>query len=497
LRQRLNNNPDWAAPQTDGAMGYLSGSILIGDGTSMTMQYMPSAGNSAQTIVTATNNTGTYATYADTIQLEEADNPQTGAVGYVDILINILNVSTVSKVSNIQVIQLQNNITGVLYDETPVNRQVDQMFNYYNDLLQAKPIPSYLECWDFPLNPAQFLSRGVAAQAVGANKSYYGWDQTIIFQSADSGVALTDNQEGALVVTSSPVAGTQLALIQYQESDRAREILNSRLSVMVRAHASTSIDCTVSLWYTTGATLPVLTAGTNNSLVATLDANGKPATFNLAGGVTWTEVPRLPKSSGTTSMQDAQFTIGTATQFSMNEYPFSGRDLGAVAAVGTATFFAIVVGTELMAQNATISFESISLVPGDIPTRPAPQSYGAVLMDAQRYYEKSFAQGVVPANSIGTTYLSEQQITGASTATRLTSYSYKAVKRAAPSMTFYNPVNNNAQAHNINQAADCSATTVGLNTDSSFAVAFTTGAGTTTNETNAVNWVSDARLGIV
>jgi len=62
-----------------------------------------------------------------------------------------------------------------------VPRQIDHLFHYYKPLLAYKPIPSALIGWDFPTNPAQFGVTG-STGAIGANKSAYAWDQTILFQ---------------------------------------------------------------------------------------------------------------------------------------------------------------------------------------------------------------------------------------------------------------------------------------------------------------------------
>lgn len=496
LIQTLSNNPDWAAPQTTGVMGYLAGSILLGNGTSVNMQYKPSAGNAAQSIINTTNTTGAYAQKTGTIQLAAAANTQTGAVGYDQIIIDILNIPGNASISNVQVVPSTTDISGIEYDQTPSNRQMDHMFNYYNDLLQAKPITSYLEGWCFPLNPAQFLGKTVAASAIGANKSKYVWDQTIIFQSADSGVGVTQNSTGGLVLTAA--ATTQMAVIQYQEGLYAREILNNRLSVMVSAYASVATIATISLWYTTDVSLPNINSGSNNSLVLTLDANGKPATFNG----TWVEIPRNGTGStgGTTSLLgDAKFTIGTSSTLNYNRYGFNGWNLDGVSGVGTATFFAIVVGTAEVATPNTVSIESISLVPGDIPTIPAPIPYAQSIAACQRYYEKSFNIETVPANAVGvlSCEFTFNQAVAASNNQTTPSIAYKVQKRTLPTITLYNPANNNSQAYNEQVTADYSNTAVRSTCTWGFSVSATTPGGSASGQTSGINWVADARLGII
>src|SRR5690606_25362918 len=128
----------------------------------------------------------------------------------------------------------------------------DHLFHYYKPQLSYKPIPSYLVGWAFPLNPAQFSDisghRIQPATAIGANKSKYVWDQTLIFQSANSGVGVTGGPAGEIVLTAANT--TQMAIIQYLPANIAREILNDSISVNVQAKASTAVNATISLWYT-------------------------------------------------------------------------------------------------------------------------------------------------------------------------------------------------------------------------------------------------------
>ncbi len=95
------------------------------------MQYKPSNGNGAQTILDETNATGAYAQVAGTIGLLQGANTDTGATGFDQIIINIL--SSTASISNVQVIPLATNISGVQYDQTPVNRQRA----YYSQLINT------------------------------------------------------------------------------------------------------------------------------------------------------------------------------------------------------------------------------------------------------------------------------------------------------------------------------------------------------------------------
>jgi hypothetical protein len=501
LIQTLNNNPDWAAPQVTGVMGYLSGSILIGNGTSVSMQYKPNAGNPAQTILDVTNTSGAYVQENGTIQLEAANNTSTGATGFDEIIINLL--SQTSSISNVQVIPLTENISGVQYDQTPVNRQIDHLFNYYDALLQYKPIKSLLVGWDFPLNPAQINGFSVASQALGANTSYYAWDQTIIFQSVDNSVAVSRTTGGDLVLTAS--ADTQVALIQYLPLPEALQFLYTPLSVNILAVTSqdggaTAIVGTVSLWYTSDVSLPDLNSPNYKSIVATLDANGYPATFNG----TWTEIGR--SGSPTQGSLIAANTLGKA-QFHVFEETshgaFDSISFNGWCAVNAGdnhaeTFVAVVVGFATLANTKSITIKSISVVPGQIPTIPAPQTLEEVQHACEYYYEKSFETQTAPATGVTAGQIIFVQGVGAATGQAIPSVSFKTRKRnASYNLTIYNPVSANNQIRNYATNTDWSATTAGGTHISSFYLTATSPGGSGTGQTCAYQWVADNRLGIV
>ncbi len=453
LRQKLNINPDWAAPQNStSTAGYLAGTILLGPpdgaipGTSVIMQYVPNAGTT-QTILDETNNGASFAQFNATIQLAPAANPNAGSAGFDEIVINLSNFTSVSQIGNVQVLPLTSNVDGLPFEQSTSNRQLDQMFNYYKAGLDAKPVESYLIGWDFPLNPAQFLGSTVPASAIGVNKSKYVWDQTIIFQSANSGVGVTRNSSGAIVLTAA--ATTKMALIQYLPQATARSLLQNQLSCMVSAYASVGITATVSLWYTTDVSLPS-TWVSNDSLVLTLDDDGKPATFNG----TWAEVPR--------NLQDATFTIGTATASKFNQYPLTGWDLNNAAVANTATYFAIVVGTAEVASGESLTVNSISLVPGSVATIPAAKTLSQVLLSSQAYYWKTYPLDVVPGTIVPAqrTNAVVYRSRTAGLSQYIVALTLPTYMNSTPVLTFYSPVNSNGNWYNDTLGADSGVATV-------------------------------------
>lgn len=300
---------------------------------------------------------------------------------FVNIQI-VLPTTGVIDISNIQLFSIENQSQAIITDfsiipDETLERQKDHLAHYYDPKLAFKPIPSWLLAWDFPLNPAQD-GETYAAPAIGANKSQYTWDGTIIFQSANSGIAVSRGTQMGLKLAAT--ATSQAAVIQYIQQTTARKILKNNLAVNLVALTGTStISGTISLWYNKEV-VPTVTAGTNNSIVATLDANGKPATFNG----TWTEVPLKIG-------QEATFTLTTTR----TEFDFPFWQSPSEAEIALAQNIAIVVGFQSIPLG-TINPEiiSVSLNSGDISTIPPAETQDEVLRKCQYWYERSYDPGV-------------------------------------------------------------------------------------------------------
>lgn len=441
LRQRLSNN---GALFDGGAVGATLTAYATGSSETVTVSYVPSTGTGT-TIFSAVVLTGTFQTFQGVQDIANSTNTDTGEDAYVDFRVTLPATGDVT-ISNLQFTGQENPLVDSdimpVYQEISYERMVDQTFHYYKDQLIEKPIPSYLVGWDFPLNPAQFLGTSVSAQAVGANKSYYAWDQTIAFQSADSGITITRSSDGSLNLA--PAATTQMAVIQYLDATQAKKILQHPIAVNLSAYCDIgfTLKVTISLWWTTDASLPDINAGTNNSLVATLDADGKPATFNG----NWTEVARTTGISPVTTLSPQ-----VSPQPGVN---FNGWDLADNALADTATFFAIVIGTESMpVGDSSLYIRSVSLSSGDIATLPAPQTQDQVLRECQFYYEKSYSTAVAPGTVSALDQVFSAQlpnaVSGAPDTVRLKSrtymISYNTAKRTdTPTITFYSPVTGTA-----------------------------------------------------
>ena len=373
-------------------------------------------------------------------------NTTPSSSAYVDIQI-ILPPVGITDISNVQVMGQQSdlgNSFAVTPDET-LQRQTDHLFHYYKPQLFFKQIPSYLVGWDFALNPAQFYGNNgaVPVQAVGANKSYYAWDQTILFQSADSAITVSRDTIGSIILTAA--VATQMAVIQYLPQIKARELMYGDISVNLRALATNALGTpiTVSLWSTTGS-LPS-TVASHDSLVTGLNAAGKPT---VVGG--WTEIK-------TYNLQDQTVTVQPT---SFNDYSFDVWN-AIVSAPTTVTYFAIVIGTGPMAIADEVIINSVGLCSGQIATRPATQTPDEVLRECEYYYEKSYDTNVKPGTTSSFNLIQVPQLginvggTSIALIARSINIDYKTVKNSTPSaITIYTPagVVNNVEGYLLNGA---------------------------------------------
>lgn len=490
VSELLENNPDiWSPQNIASTNGWLNGSILLAPGSSVMMLYAPSQGPS-QLILNANNMTGLYTQFNHTVQLAPATNTDNSNVGFVNIVLQ-LPVAVATTFSNVQVVGLETNVPNIPYAQQTVNLQLANLaYYYYSNLVMNSSANSSLAGWDFDLNPAQFLGPTLAASAAGANTSRYVWDQTIIFQVVNNGPAISRGTNGCFTVTATNTGG--FAIIQYLPAQMAQKILNNRNSVNVAAFTNNAggLIGTVSLWYTTGATLPSCAA--NNSIVATLNADGSVATTNLAGGQPWSQVPRP-------GFGNATFTVGPSPNTTnFNDYGFSGWDMQGIAATNTATFFAIVVGFAPLTAASVLNVDSISLNPGNVPARPSVKTINASYADCYLYYQKSFVNATIPAQGVGIgtgESVGVAAVTGVSVNSIGAVHTYSVPLINIPTITLYNPVNMNSQVYDYASALDWSNSNVFNNQVKGFLVRGTSDVNSSPGNGSAIHWVADARLG--
>lgn len=377
--QRFTHNPDiWAN-------GYIAASLVATslDGISHTIEgiYAPNVSAASTTIFSQTTGSTGYVRMSGTQSIPPGTNTDDADAGYVDFIINLPIIGSVA-ITSAQIVGLETNQENVDYDQQTVNQQESLLFSYYNPLIQQVPVPSIAEGWDFKFNPCQFGSPTVA---MGAVASQYLWDQLIGWQSVNSSITASRANPYALNIARSTT--NQFALIQYFSGTQLRELLANDFCVLIKALTDLTAGSkgTVSFWVTTDGTLPNVATGTNLSLISTIDAQGKPATFHG----NWTEIPRNYRG-------DARFTIPFGAE--MSEISLEGWNRTSRTLDATYTYGAIVVGFE-SADASNITFDSISVTPGLLARPFAPLSYNLTLTELQRYYEKTYLPDVAPGTN--------------------------------------------------------------------------------------------------
>ena len=118
------------------------------------------------------------------------------------------------------------------------------------------------------------------------------------------------------------------------------------------------------------------------------------------------------------------------------------------------------------------------------------------LARCQRYYQKSFDYAVAPAQNAGVN-IGEQywhaNAAGAVTVSSPTIY-LRPRMRVEPLPTLFNPAAANAQARNVTDGADLTATAYSGLSETGFLVVATGTAGTALGELLSVHWTADAEL---
>lgn len=418
-----------------------------------TLNYRPS--NSGATVLqicqgNTNSNSNLNAVKGTTTQSPPTIINPDGYSGYIQIEL-VLPVTANVTVTSFQCISVSAEDTTLEFIPISTPQLNSQLFYYWQDALNYKPTKSFLVGWDFPLNPAQSMITDNSNAALhnpitfgGNNLSAYIWDQTILFQGTDASidVSRSSTTNGLTLTMDSGATTTTAAIVQYLPAAIAREMLSQDLSISIQAlNTGASIPCTVSLYYTTDASLPTIQAIPNAatySLVSAVSSTGVPTVGGGGSYGTWTQIPR----SGL--QNPSAFSVnGTAGQ----TFDFSGFNAPNSTGDTTATYIAIVIGIGTMtysaSANQSITFNYVSCVPGKIPTRPAPQTQDEVLRECRYYYETSYDVGIALATTFGaspfTAYLVPSILSAAGSGSMtLSAYptqftiQYKEPKRAVP-----------------------------------------------------------------
>ena len=395
LRQRLYVNSGlWASTANESI--FLAGAfVAINEAagtTGLQMYYIASSGGSPILVVDGSFDNSGYqlitGTTADPLPLSSDTN--SGNAGYVDIYLSFLIGSHI-RLSSIQVLPTLNEAgpSVIQYDLNSSNREQALMGDYYIPRLNARPAKSLLTGWDFPVNPFQFAASGNLTTTAA-----YICDQTIGLAGSSGNVAFSQDAvtNGLALAT----AGTNDAfyILQYLSGADAKKILGAPLSVNVFGYvtsASGAVTMSVYLFRAPStSTIPTLPTS-----IGTVATNG---VFSLTASG-WVAIPR----SGLPTAQAVLPVITTDSQIDnlSNDMSFTGWEITDSTQISDTEYFAIVATFAYVDTDTDITINSISVIPSDIPSRPAPESLTESLTKCQYYYESSYDLGTYPGAITG------------------------------------------------------------------------------------------------
>jgi hypothetical protein len=439
LIQRFNTNSGlWAS--TAGRDIFLSGTLVARNEnlgtTGLQMFYRESGGGPITTIMDVSFDNSQYFELRDETDnpVPLSINPDLGKDGYVDVGISFITGSHV-RLTSIQLIPSQTSTSPNFfsYEDMSSNREQAFLGDYFIPKLEQKQIESMLTGWDFPLNPSQFGATGnIPTAGLG-----YIWDQTTAVSLSVSNVSFGRNTttNGIHFVTSG--ANNAFYIMQYLEGNQAKKIIGNKLSVNVNAYKSAAGGNVVTRTYLFRAPLasifPIIPLS-----IGSVSPSGI-FTITQAG---WTEIPRSGLDTATANLS----VVNSASDINNgnNDYGFSGWELTDDSQILDTDKFAIVQTFSYIDIGTDIFVDSISLIPGDIPCRPATKSNILTLEECQYYYEKNVDPSIDPTagSTSGLIISSVGPQPGTVSYTvhaRFINIKYKSQKRRAVYPTLYAP----------------------------------------------------------
>lgn len=403
LRQRFNVNSGLWASTADKPI-FLAGTVIArneGAGTTgIQMLYAESSGGLPVTIIDAAFDNSGYQllTGVTAAAVPASTNTDIGNDGYVDVYLSF-NPSSHVRISSIQVVPTLDEAGGnfLQYDANSSNREQAFMGDYYIPRLNSRPSGSLLTAWDFPLNPFQFAASG----NIGATAAYI-CDQTIALRGATGAVAFDKNPVTSALRLVTAGNNDAFYLMQYLSGAEARKILGTPLSVNVFGYVtSVSDDVTMRVYlFRAPSTSTIPTLPTSIGTVAT---DGE---FTLTA-VGWTEIPRSGLDTATAILP----VVATNPELNNpeNDMGFTGWEIVDSTQISNTDKFAIVVTFGYIDASTTLNIHSISLIPSDIPARPAPESFDEVVRKCQYYYEKTYNLNVYAGTLTQAGIITEEQ----------------------------------------------------------------------------------------
>lgn len=152
-------------------------------------------------------------------------------------------------------------------------------------------------------------------------------------------------------------------------------------------------------------------------------------------------------------------------------------------------------------SNLTIEFNTgtVGVVQCEFGTVATPFERHSLTEETflcQRYYQKSFPIATAPAQNAGNlcAEATTQVISAGPSAFFFPMIRFIPRMSASPTVTFYNPSAVNAQARNLSNGTDCTATTANTKNESGMLAAATSSGTTAAGHLMAVHWAAEAEL---
>lgn len=430
IYQRIFNSPRLFA--TGAVAGYFEAATPtnLPPALQLTMTFAPSTGGSSTPIPTLvaqdfTNPDGSYNAISGVAEVAGPVNLESPTTGYVDVIITpTVVIGTTFSITSVQLIPVEGISVTPIYNEVSVPLQESLDAYYWIPELKFKPIPSLLTGWDFPLNPKQLGLQNISTTAA------YIADQTIAASVGGTYTSTIDTSGGFSFTSGS--ANSAFYLLQYLSAPEALKLIGSAFSSNIFAWASTA-DVTATITMLVGSGIPLLSASPSTPVSMT---SAGIITLSGSGGG-WVVVP----NPNLGSQSYATFPVKQVTVSSQInsgcDYGMGGWQVVNASHLSSLTTYAIIVSFSCPTIGTVVTVNSISSVPGLIPTRPAPQTLDEVLRECQYYYEKSYDTNVLPATATAVSAIFAQQqvsVAGGSYAMYACpfSLSYNTVKRTSP-----------------------------------------------------------------
>lgn len=437
LRQTLANSPRISASH------YISGNFIASsvDSSShtLTLSYVPSGGSlTSTTILQETITTSSFVSLEGILQIEGTLNPDPANTGYVNIDLTI-PVGAHIQVSSFQIVALTQNV-NVPFDEQASNRQRDHLFHYYESSILMQPKTSLLTGWNFGQNPFQFYPTTVTT---ASSQCQYIADQTILWSETasayDTERAPAGNNFSLALSARAGKPNNLFAIIQYIDTKTLVPYWQTAnpLSSVIKSVFTGNLTPVLKMRIIYRSDAPP--ALSSSEPIVSLAPGGDPV---FAAG--WTAITPLNDPAYTMTSDTSQYHDYVFNQFTLPIMPSDTAMIG------------IVLYTNARLDSVTpglFVMESGSLVPNRFAVEETPRTYDQTLSMCQYYYEKSYADFVLPAAVTTLGQRTENMLinhgTGDSVFLRSFSIPFKQVKRAIPSTVNVYPTQGTTTTNNM------------------------------------------------